>query len=113
MNAGGGNVTKLRVKTGDKVVVIAGKDKTKTGRILKVFPSEGRVIVEGVNIVKRHSKPSPAHPEGGIIEKEAPIHVSNIAIADPKTGEASRIGYKFLEDGRKVRYSKKSGEVLD
>jgi len=113
LNAGGGNVTKLRVKTGDKVVVIAGKDKTKTGRILKVFPSEGRVIVEGVNIVKRHSKPSPAHPEGGIIEKEAPIHVSNIAIADPKTGEASRIGYKFLEDGRKVRYSKKSGEVLD
>ncbi|GLG02607.1 50S ribosomal protein L24 [Alicyclobacillus hesperidum subsp. aegles] len=106
-------MTKLRVKTGDKVVVIAGKDKTKTGRILKVFPSEGRVIVEGVNIVKRHSKPSPAHPEGGIIEKEAPIHVSNIAIADPKTGEASRIGYKFLEDGRKVRYSKKSGEVLD
>ncbi|KRW91250.1 50S ribosomal protein L24 [Alicyclobacillus hesperidum] len=103
----------MRVKTGDKVVVIAGKDKTKTGRILKVFPSEGRVIVEGVNIVKRHSKPSPAHPEGGIIEKEAPIHVSNIAIADPKTGEASRIGYKFLEDGRKVRYSKKSGEVLD
>ncbi|WP_134160657.1 50S ribosomal protein L24 [Alicyclobacillus sacchari] len=103
----------MRVKTGDKVVVIAGKDKAKSGRILKVFPSEGRVIVEGVNIVKRHSKPSPAHPEGGIIEKEAPIHVSNVALADPKTGQPTRIGYKFLEDGRKVRYSKKSGEVLD
>ncbi|GMA57034.1 LSU ribosomal protein L24P [Alicyclobacillus sacchari] len=106
-------MSKLRVKTGDKVVVIAGKDKAKSGRILKVFPSEGRVIVEGVNIVKRHSKPSPAHPEGGIIEKEAPIHVSNVALADPKTGQPTRIGYKFLEDGRKVRYSKKSGEVLD
>ncbi|WP_067621154.1 50S ribosomal protein L24 [Alicyclobacillus acidiphilus] len=103
----------MRVKTGDNVVVIAGKDKSKKGRILKVLPSEGRVVVEGVNIVKRHSKPSMAHPDGGIIEKEAPIHISNVAIADPKTGEPTRIGYKFTEDGKKVRYSKKSGEVLD
>lgn len=104
---------KLKVKTGDKVVVIAGKDKTKTGRILKVFPSEGRVIVEGVNIVKRHTKPNMANPDGGIIEKEAPIHVSNVALADPKTGNATRVGYKFLEDGTKVRYAKKSGETIE
>lgn len=104
---------KMHVKTGDKVVVIAGKDKTKTGRILKVFPKEGRVLVEGVNIVKRHTKPNMANQDGGIIEKEAPIHVSNVAIADPKTGEATRVGMKVLEDGKKVRYAKKSGETLE
>ncbi|SIS71453.1 LSU ribosomal protein L24P [Alicyclobacillus vulcanalis] len=104
---------KLRVKTGDKVVVIAGKDKSKQGRILKVYPKEGRVVVEGVNIVKRHTKPNPQHPEGGIVEKEAPIHVSNVMLVDPKTGEPTRVGYKFLEDGRKVRYAKKSGEIID
>ncbi|MBF8376874.1 50S ribosomal protein L24 [Alicyclobacillus mali] len=103
----------MRVKTGDKVVVIAGKDKSKQGRILKVYPKEGRVVVEGVNVVKRHTKPNPQHPEGGIVEKEAPIHVSNVMIVDPKTGEPTRVGYKFLEDGRKVRYAKKSGEILD
>jgi large subunit ribosomal protein L24 len=106
-------VPKMHVKTGDKVVVIAGKDKTKTGRILKVFPKEGRVLVEGVNIVKRHTKPNMANQDGGIIEKEAPIHVSNVAIADPKTGEATRVGMKVLEDGKKVRYAKKSGETLE
>ncbi|UNO50721.1 MULTISPECIES: 50S ribosomal protein L24 [Alicyclobacillus] len=103
----------MRVKAGDKVVVIAGKDKQKTGRILKVFPSEGRVIVEGVNVVKRHTKPNAANPDGGIVEKEAPIHVSNVAIADPKTGAPTRVGFKILEDGKKVRYAKKSGETLD
>lgn len=103
----------MRVKTGDKVVVIAGKDKSKTGRILRVLPKEGRVVVEGINVVKRHTKPNQANPDGGIIEKEAPIHVSNVAIADPKTGEATRIGFKVLEDGKKVRYAKKSGETLD
>ncbi|WP_143232544.1 50S ribosomal protein L24 [Alicyclobacillus vulcanalis] len=103
----------MRVKTGDKVVVIAGKDKSKQGRILKVYPKEGRVVVEGVNIVKRHTKPNPQHPEGGIVEKEAPIHVSNVMLVDPKTGEPTRVGYKFLEDGRKVRYAKKSGEIID
>ncbi|EPZ45923.1 50S ribosomal protein L24 [Alicyclobacillus acidoterrestris] len=106
-------MAKLRVKAGDKVVVIAGKDKQKTGRILKVFPSEGRVIVEGVNVVKRHTKPNAANPDGGIVEKEAPIHVSNVAIADPKTGAPTRVGFKILEDGKKVRYAKKSGETLD
>ncbi|CAM3884082.1 50S ribosomal protein L24 [Alicyclobacillus pomorum] len=104
---------KLHVKKGDKVVVIAGKDKSKTGTVLAVFPKEQRVIVEGVNIVKRHTKPNPLHPEGGIIEKEAPIHVSNVQLADPKTGQPTRVGYKFLEDGTKVRYAKKSGEVID
>lgn len=106
-------MSKMRVKTGDKVVVIAGKDKSKSGRILKVFPQDGRVLVEGINVVKRHSKPSQANPDGGILEKEAPIHVSNVAIADPKTGEPARVGYKIGEDGKKVRYSKKSGEVLE
>ncbi|GMA50451.1 50S ribosomal protein L24 [Alicyclobacillus contaminans] len=104
---------KLHVKKGDKVVVIAGKDKSKTGTVLAVFPKEQRVLVEGVNIVKRHTKPNPANPEGGIIEKEAPIHVSNVLHVDPKTGEPTRIGRKVLEDGTKVRYAKKSGEVID
>jgi large subunit ribosomal protein L24 len=106
-------VPKLHIKKGDKVVVIAGKDKKKTGTVLAVFPKEQRALVQGVNIVKRHTKPNPANPEGGIIEKEAPIHVSNLMLADPKTGEPTRIGYKFLEDGTKVRYAKKSGEVID
>lgn len=106
-------MAKLKIKQGDKVVVIAGKDKDKSGRVLKVFPKESRVLVEGVNIVKRHTKPNQVNPEGGIIEKEAPLHISNVAIADPKTGAATRVGYKFLEDGTKVRYAKKSGEVLD
>jgi large subunit ribosomal protein L24 len=106
-------VAKLRIKKGDKVVVIAGKDKSKTGRVLVVYPKENRVLVEGVNIVKRHTKPNFKYPEGGIIEKEAPIHISNVAIVDPKTGEPTRVGYKFLEDGTKVRFAKKSGEVID
>jgi len=106
-------VPKLRIKTGDKVVVIAGKEKGKTGNVLKVYPAESRLLIEGVNMVKRHTKPSQVNPEGGIIEKEAPIHISNVAVADPKTGKASRVGYKFLEDGKKVRYAKKSGEVID
>ncbi|GGJ00995.1 50S ribosomal protein L24 [Alicyclobacillus cellulosilyticus] len=106
-------MVKFRIKKGDKVVVIAGKDKNKTGRVLAVFPKKQRVLVEGVNIIKRHTKPNPKYPEGGIIEREAPIHISNVMIADPKTGEPTRVGFKFLEDGRKVRYAKKSGEILD
>lgn len=106
-------MAKLHVKKGDKVVVIAGKDKAKTGKVLLVLPKEERVIVEGVNIVKRHTKPNPVNPEGGIIEKEAPIHISNVQVADPKSGQPSRIGYKLLQDGTKVRYAKKSGEVID
>ena len=104
---------KLHVKNGDKVVVIAGKDKSKSGTVIQVFPKESRVIVQGVNIVKRHTKPNAANPEGGILEKEAPIHVSNIALTDPSTGSPTRIGYKILEDGTKVRYAKKSGETID
>ncbi|QQE78522.1 50S ribosomal protein L24 [Alicyclobacillus sp. SO9] len=104
---------KVRIKKGDKVVVVAGKDKSKKGSVLQVFPKESRVLVEGVNVVKRHTKPNAANPEGGILEKEAPIHISNVAVADPKSGEPTRVGYKVLEDGKKVRYAKKSGEVID
>ncbi|ARU61076.1 50S ribosomal protein L24 [Tumebacillus avium] len=104
---------KLHVKKGDQVVVLTGKDKGKKGRILEAYPSEQRVLIEGVNIVKRHTKPNATNQQGGIIEKEAPIHVSNVAIVDPKTGGATRIGKKILNDGTKVRYAKKSGETLD
>ncbi|MFS8630688.1 MAG: 50S ribosomal protein L24 [Bacillales bacterium] len=102
----------MHVKKGDKVMVITGKDKGKTGVILAAFPKKQRVIVEGINIVKKHTKPSPANPQGGIIDIEAPIHVSNVMPLDPKTGEPTRVGYKIV-DGKKVRYAKKSGEILD
>ncbi len=103
---------RFRLRKGDDVVVISGRDKGKTGSILRVIPSEDRVIVDGINIVKRHTRPSQAQP-GGIVDKEAPIHISNVALADPKDGSATRVGYKFLEDGRKVRFAKQSGEVID
>jgi large subunit ribosomal protein L24 len=102
----------MHVKKGDKVQVISGKDKGKQGVILAAFPKKNRVIVEGVNIIKKHAKPSQANPQGGIIEKEAPIHVSKVMPLDPKTGLPTRIGYKFV-DGKKVRYAKRSGEILD
>ena len=102
----------MHVKKGDKVMVISGKDKGKTGVVLAAFPKKDRVIVEGINIVKKHSKPSQLNPQGGIITKEAPIHVSNVMILDPKTGEPTRVGFK-VEDGKKVRIAKKSGELLD
>ena len=102
----------MHVKTGDKVMVISGKDKGKTGVILASFPKKERVTVEGVNIVKKHSKPSQMNPQGGIINQEAPIHVSNVMPIDPKSGEPTRVGIKEV-DGKKVRYAKKSGEVLD
>lgn len=102
----------MHVKKGDKVMVISGKDKGKTGVILASFPKKNRVLVEGVNIVKKHSKPSQMNPQGGIINQEAPIHVSNVMPIDPKTGEPTRVGVK-VENGNKVRYAKKSGEVLD
>lgn len=104
---------KLKIKTGDQVIVIAGKEKDKKGKVLAVLPKQNRVVVEGINVIKRHTKPNYKYPDGGIIEREAPIHVSNVMIADPKTGEPTRIGYKFLTDGTKVRFAKKSGEVLD
>jgi len=102
----------MHVKKGDKVKVITGKDKGKTGIVLAVFPKKNRVIVEGVNIVKKHAKPSQENPQGGILDIEAPIHASNVMPLDPKTGEPTRVGYK-IENGKKVRYAKKSGAVLD
>lgn len=103
---------KLKLKKGDKVIVTTGKDKGKTGEITTVFPKENKVIVGGINMVKRHTKPS-QESAGGIISKEMPIHVSNVALVDPKTGKATRIGYKVEKDGHKVRVAKKSGEVID
>ena len=103
---------KFKLRKGDDVVIISGRDKGKTGSILRVLRSEDRVVVDGVNMVKRHTRPSQAQP-GGIVDKEAPIHISNVSLTDPKNGTATRVGYKFLEDGRKVRVSKQSGEVID
>ena len=102
----------LHVKKGDKVQVISGKDKGKQGVILEAFPKLNRVLVEGVNVVKKHAKPSQANPQGGILSQEAPIHVSNVMPLDPKTGAPTRVGYKTV-DGKKVRVAKKSGETLD
>ena len=102
---------KLHVKTGDTVVVISGKDKGKQGVIKACEPKKSRVVVEGVNVVKRHTKPSQANPQGGIIEKEAPIHVSNVMYFDSASGKATRVGYKF-EDGKKVRFAKSSGKTI-
>ena len=103
---------KLKLKKGDKVIVTTGKDKGKTGEITTVLPKENKVIVMGVNMVKRHTKPS-QESDGGIVSKEMPIHVSNVALVDPKTGKATRVGYKVEKDGHKVRVAKKSGEVVD
>ena len=102
----------MHVKTGDKVKVITGKDKGKEGTILKTLPKKDRVIVEGINIVKKHSKASQSNLTGGIIEVEAPLHVSNVMLIDPKTGEPTKVGYKFHDD-KKVRFSKKTGEIID
>ena len=101
-----------RVKKGDRVVVTTGRDKGKTGEVLGVMPKDGRVLVQGVNMIKRHTRPSQTQ-QGGIIEREAPLHLSNVMLADPKTGEPTRVGFKVLDDGRKVRVAKRSGEVID
>ncbi|MEM7620405.1 MAG: 50S ribosomal protein L24 [Pseudomonadota bacterium] len=103
---------KLKMKKGDHVVVITGKDKGKNGEILKVLPKENKAVVNGVNMVRRHQRQTQTQ-EGGIINKEAPIHISNLAIEDPKDGKPTRVGMKILNDGRKVRYAKRSGEVID
>ena len=102
----------LKIKKGDHVVVITGKDKGKKGEVLKMLPSENRAIVKGVSLVRRHQRQSAAQ-EGGIITKEAPIHISNLALEDPKDGKPTRVGHKFLKDGRKVRFARRSGEVID
>jgi large subunit ribosomal protein L24 len=104
--------TKMKLKKGDQVVVVSGRDRDKKGEIIEVRPKENRVVVRGVNIVKRHERQS-AKSQGGIVEKEAAIHASNVAIVDPKTGKATRVGFKFLADGRKVRVAKASGEQID
>ena len=101
-----------RIRKGDNVIVLTGRDKGKRGSVLKAMPGEGRLIVQGVNIVKRHTRPSQTQT-GGIVEKEAPIHVSNVALLDPASDKPTRVGFRMLEDGRKVRYAKASGELID
>lgn len=103
---------KFKIRKGDQVVVIAGRNKGAKGAVLAVMPSECRVIVQGVNTIKKHVKPSAAGG-GGIETKEAPIHISNVALADPKSGKPSRVGYKTLKDGRKVRVARQSGETVE
>ncbi len=100
----------MKIKKGDQVIVITGRDKGKTGEVIKSMPKENKVIVQGINLVKRHTKPT-QESAGGIVSKEAPIHVSNVALIDPKDGKATRVGFK-VEDGKKVRVSKRSGEVI-
>ena len=101
-----------KIKKGDKVVILAGRDKGRSGEVIQVMPKEERALVRGVNIVKRHQRQT-ANQEGGIISKEAPVHLSNLAIADPKDGKPSRVGFEVLDDGRKVRVAKRSGERID
>ena len=101
-----------KIKKGDKVVVLTGRDKGRTGEVVQVLPKEERAVVRGVNLVKRHQRQT-ANQEGGIISKEAPIHLSNLAMADPKDGKATRVGFKTLDDGRKVRFAKRSGDLID
>ena len=101
-----------KIKKGDKVVVLAGRDKGRTGEVIQVMPKEERALVRGINIVKRHQRQT-ANQEGGIISKEGPIHLSNVAIADPKDGKPTRVGFKVLDDGRKVRFAKRSGDLID
>ncbi|BBE17019.1 LSU ribosomal protein L24p [Aquipluma nitroreducens] len=104
--------TKLHIKKGDSVIVIAGNYKGREGKVLEVIRATEKAIVEGVNMVKKHTKPNAAHPQGGIVEKEAPIHISNLMNKDPKTGKPTRIGRKLDDKGKLVRYSKKSGEEI-
>jgi large subunit ribosomal protein L24 len=102
----------MKIKKGDRVIVTTGRDKGKKGEVLKMFPEENRALVSGINIVKRHQRQT-QKAQGGIISKEAPINLSNLAHVDPKSGGATRVGFKILNDGRKVRFAKKSGEVID
>ncbi len=103
---------KLKIRKGDRVKVITGRSKGKVGDVLRVLPEENRVVVSGVNVIKRHTKPSRTE-SGGIIEREAAIHVSNVALLDPKSDKPTKVGFKFLEDGRKVRFARASGETID
>ncbi len=104
-------MTKLKIKKGDKVVVIYGGSKGKEVEVLQVFPDKNKAIVECVNVLSKHKKPSAKYPQGGIVKSEAPVHISNLSLIDPKSGKATRVGYK-MEGDKKVRVSKKSGEVI-
>ena len=103
---------KFRIKRGDRVVVLTGRDRGRQGEVLRVLRKDDRLIVQGVNMVKRHQRPSAGHP-GGIVDKEAAIHISNVAHVDPTSGKPTRVGSKKLDDGRKVRFAKRSGEMID
>ena len=105
-------MSKLHIKKGDTVYVNAGNDKGKTGRVLRVLVSKNRAVIEGLNMVSKSAKPSAKHPQGGIIKMEAPIHVSNLNLLDPKSGKPTRVGRRKNEEGKTVRYSKKSGEEI-
>ena len=101
-----------KIRKGDKVIVLAGRDKGRTGEVIEVRPGEGRAVVRGVNMVKRHQRQT-AQQEGGIISKELPVHLSNIAIADPRDGKPTRVGFKLRDDGKKIRIAKRSGAEID
>ncbi|MFM8607328.1 MAG: 50S ribosomal protein L24 [Hyphomicrobiales bacterium] len=101
-----------KIKKGDKVVVLTGRDSGKSGEVLQVIPKESRAVVRGINVVRKHQKQT-MQQEGGIISKELPVHLSNLAIADPKDGKPTRVGFKIMDDGRKVRFAKRSGDLID
>ncbi|MBW8617844.1 MAG: 50S ribosomal protein L24 [Hyphomicrobiales bacterium] len=101
-----------KIKKGDKVVVLTGRDSGKSGEVLQVMPKESRAVVRGINVVRKHQKQT-MQQEGGIISKELPVHLSNLAIADPKDGQPTRVGFKIMDDGRKVRFAKRSGDLID
>ena len=103
---------KLKIRKGDRVIVLAGRDRGKTGEVLRVDPKDSRLLVHGVNMIKCHTKQKPCEP-GGIVDKEAPIHISNVAHIDPKDNKPTRVGFKVVEGGRKVRFAKRSGEIID
>lgn len=104
-------MAKLKIKSGDTVVVTAGDHKGSEGKVMRVFPDKNKAIVEGVNLVSKHEKPSAKNPQGGISQKEAPIHISNLSLVDPKSGKATRVGYR-MENDKKVRFSKKSNQAI-
>jgi large subunit ribosomal protein L24 len=103
----------MKIKRDDTVFVISGNDKGKRGRVLRVFPEQDRIIVEGVRMMKKHTKPTQRDPQGGIVEREAPLHVSNVMLIDPKSDEPTRVGRQRLGEGRRVRVAKRSGEMID
>lgn len=105
-------MSKLKIKKGDTVYVLSGEDRGRQGRVLEVLPAKGRAIVEGINIVSKSAKPSAKHPQGGIIKMEAPLHISNLSLLDPKSGKPTRVGFRKDEKGNTVRFSKKSGEEI-